>query len=95
MTVADDLPAVKKHSRYRKKFLESLSEEEHRLRSRKIPRASLLSLDLSPWRTLFDSAIDQSLITMTGFDGTSIASLLQKFAPFLDEYTPSTRVTSS
>ncbi len=79
---------AKKHSRYRKKFLKSLSEEERRLRSRKIPRASLLTLDMSPWRTLLASNVDQSLITMTGFDGASFASLLQKFAPLFDEYTP-------
>ena len=81
-------PTKKKHSRYKKRFLRSLSEEERRLRSRKIPRASLLSLEQSPWRTLLDSAIDQSLITMTGFDGASFASLLQRFAPLFDEYTP-------
>ena len=78
MTVTGDSPVVKKHSRYRKKFLKSLLEEERRLRSRKIPRVSLLSLDLSPWRTLLDSNVDQSLITMTEFDGASFASLLQK-----------------
>jgi len=38
MTVTGDSPKVKKHSRFRKKFL--LSEEERRLRSRKIPRAT-------------------------------------------------------
>ena len=88
MTLAGGLPVAKKHSRYRKKFLKSLSEEERRLRSRKIPRASLLTLDMSPWRTLLASNVDQSLITMTGFDGASFASLLQKFAPLFDEYTP-------
>jgi hypothetical protein len=78
MTVTGDLPAVKKHSGYRKTFLKCLLEEERRLCSRKIPRVSLLSLDLSPWRTLLDSNVDQSLITMTEFDGASFASLLQK-----------------
>ena len=73
MTVTGDLPVMKKHSRYRKKFLNSLPEEEHRLRSRKIPRASLLMLDMSPWCILLDSDIDQSLITMTGFDGVRSA----------------------
>ena len=87
MTATGDSPVKKKHSRYKKTFLRSLSEEERRLRSRKIPRASLLLLDLSPWRTLLDSAVNQSLITMTGFDGASFASLLQKFAPLFDEYT--------
>ena len=85
MTLTGGSP--KKHSRYRKKFLKSLSEEERCLRSRKIP-PSLLMLDMSPWRTLLASNVDQSLITMTGFDGASFASLLQKFAPLFDEYTP-------
>ena len=88
MTLTGGSPVAKKHSRYRKKFLKSLSEEERRLRSRKIPRASLLTLDMSPWRTLIASNVDQSLITMTGFDGASFASILQKFAPLFDEYTP-------
>ncbi len=88
MTVTGDSPVVKKHSRYRKKFLKSLSEEERCLRSRKIPRASLLTLNMSPWCNLFVSEVDQALITMTGFKGISFASLLQKFAPLFDDYTP-------
>ena len=80
--------SVVKHSRYRHEFLKSLSEEERRLCSRKIPRASLLTLAASPWRNLLASGINQSLITMTGFDGVSFASLLQKFAPLFDENTP-------
>jgi hypothetical protein len=88
MTVTGDSPVVKKHSRYRKKFLKSLSKEERRLCSRKIPRALLLTLDISPWRNLHTSEVDQALITMTGFDGVSFASLLQKFAPLFDDYTP-------
>ena len=68
--------------------MKSLSEEEHRLCSRKIPRESLLTLDVSPWCTLLASEVDQALITMTGFDGVSFASLLQKFAPLFDDYTP-------
>jgi len=71
MTVTGDLPVVKKHSRYRKKFLKSLLEEERRLRSRKIPCASLLTLDMSPWRNLLASDVNQALITMSGFDGAT------------------------
>jgi len=81
-------PVVKQHFRYLKKFLKSLSKEEHRLHSRKIPCASLLTLGMSPWRNLLASEVDQALITMTGFDGISFASLLQKFAPLFDDYTP-------
>jgi len=87
VTATGDSPVVK-HSRYRHEFLKSLSDEERRLRSRKIPRASLLTLAASPWRNLLASDVDQSLITMTGFDGISFASLLQKFAPLFDDYTP-------
>jgi len=87
MAVTGGSPVVI-HSRYRKKFLKSLSEEEHRLCSRKIPHASLLTLDMSPLRNILASEVDQALITMTGFDGVSFASLLQKFPPLFDDYTP-------
>jgi hypothetical protein len=88
MTVTDDLPVAKQHLRYLKRFMKSLSEEERRLCSRKVPCASLLTLDMSPWRTLLASEVDQALITMTGFDGVSFKSLLQKFAPLFNDYTP-------
>ena len=88
MTVTGDLPMVKQHSRYREKFLKSLSEEERHLCSRKIPCALLLTLEMSPWRNILASEVNQSLITMTGFDGISFTSLLQKFAPLFDDYTP-------
>ncbi len=84
MTVTGDSPVAKQ-----KKFLKSLSKEECHLCSRKIPRASLLTLNMSPWRTLLLALkVDQALITMTGFDGVSFTSLLQKFAPLFDDYTP-------
>ena len=87
VTATGESPVVK-HSRCRHEFLKSLSEEERRLCLRKIPHASLLTLAASPWRNLLASDVDQSLITMTGFDGVSFASLLQKFAPLFDENTP-------
>jgi hypothetical protein len=87
VTATGDSPMVK-HSRHRKEFLKSLSKEERRLCSRKIPCASLLTLTASPWRNLLASDIDQFLITMTGLDGVSFTSLLQKFAPLFDDYTP-------
>ena len=55
---------------------------------RKIPRALLLSLVQSPWCNLLALQVDQALITMTGFDGVSFTSLLHKFAPLFDDYTP-------
>jgi hypothetical protein len=45
-------------------------------------------LDMCPWHNLLVSEVDQALITMTGFDGVSFVSLLQKFAPIFDDYTP-------
>ena len=88
MTVTGDSPMAKQHSRYLTKFLKSLSKEEHRLHLRKITCASLLTLDMSPWRNLLASEVDQALITMTGFDGISFMSLMQKLAPLFDDYTP-------
>ncbi len=82
----DCLPVVEQHSRYRKEFLKSLTEEEHRLLSRKIPRASLLSLAKSPWRYLLASQVNQALITLTGFDFVSFTSLLQKFTLLFANY---------
>ena len=32
------------------------------------------------------SEVNQALISMTGFDGLSFTSLLQKFAPLFDDY---------
>jgi hypothetical protein len=84
MTTTGDLPVVEQHSRYRKKFVKSLSKEECRLCLRKIHRASLLSLARSPWRYLLALQVDQALITVTGFDGTSFATFLQKFALLFD-----------
>jgi len=88
MTATGDSPVVKQHSRYGKELLKSLSKEELHLCSRKIPCASLLMLVMSPSRYLLASQVDQALITMTGFDGVSFTSLLQKFAPLFDDYTP-------
>jgi hypothetical protein len=76
MTVTGDSPVAKQHSRYRKKFLKSLLEEERRLCSRKIPRALLLTLEMSPWRNLLALEVDQSLITMTSFNGVSFTTLV-------------------
>jgi hypothetical protein len=41
---------------------------------------------MSPWRTLLALEVNQALITMTGFDGVSFKSILQKFAPLFDHY---------
>ncbi len=75
------------HSRYRKAFYNTPSSEEKALCSRKIPCISILSLPDSHWWKLLNSQVDQS-ITMTGFDFLMFWSLLKKFAPLFDHYTP-------
>ena len=94
MTVTGDSPVAKQYLRYLKKFLKSLSEEERRLRSRKIPRASLLTLAMSLWYNLLALEVNP-LITMTGFDGVSFASLCRSLLTCSMIIPPSTQVTSS
>jgi len=94
MPATGDLPVAKQYLRYRKEFLKSLSKDEHHLCLKKITCASLFTLARSPWRNLLALHVDQALITMTGFNDVSFTSLLQKFAPLFDDYTPSTQVTS-
>ena len=76
------------HSRYRKDFLNSLDIVGRRMRSRKIPRACLQNQSESVWRRLYEAQNDQGLITLTGFDCASFASLCEIFAPSFDSYTP-------
>jgi hypothetical protein len=76
------------HSRYRKEFFNNISSVERRLRSRRIPRVSLLSLPDPPWQKLLTLQVNQAMITMNGFDCVSFQSLLQKFALIFDQYTP-------
>ena len=76
------------HSRYRKDFLNSLDIVGRRMRSRKIPRPCLQNQSESVWRRLYEAQNDQGLITLTGFDRASFASLCEIFAPSFDSYTP-------
>ena len=76
------------HSRYRKDFLKSLDIIGRRLRSRKIPRSCLQDPSVSAWRKLYEANNDQGMITLTGFDCDSFASLCAIFAPVFDSYTP-------
>ena len=78
----------KKHSRYRKDFLRSLSIEERRWRCRKILRCALIPLNLLPWRKLQASQNDQAYITMTGFDCESFQKILEIFAPMFHGHAP-------
>ena len=76
------------HSRYRKEYLKSLDRIGRRLRQRKIPRSCLLDPSESAWRKLYDAKYEQGMITLTGFDCASFASLCVIFAPVFDAYTP-------
>ena len=76
------------HSRYRKSFFNSLDSPERRVRQRKIPRCCLQNPSTSAWRKLYEAGNDQAMITLTGFDCASFASLLLLFAPVFNAYTP-------
>ncbi len=75
------------HSRYRKEFFKSLGIEQRRRRHRKIPQCCLQDPSNSAWHKLYDSHNDQGMITLTGFDCMSFASLCEMFAPIFDSYT--------
>ena len=85
---AAPLPYSRHHSRYQKRFWNSLTDEEKRIRQRRIPRMSLHSVQRSAWRALFFSCNNQALITVTGLDHATFQYLLEKFRPIFDHYTP-------
>ncbi len=72
------------HSWYRKQFLISLDIVGRRIRQRKIPRCCLWDTSESAWRKLYEAQNDQGMITLTGFDCASFASLCVLFAPVFD-----------
>jgi hypothetical protein len=74
------------HSRYRKAFLESLDDRGRWIRQRKIPRCCLQDPSESAWRRLYEAQNDQGMITLTGFDCASFASLCVLFAPVFNSY---------
>ena len=84
----EDTSRKRIHSRYRKDFLKSLDIDQRRLRQRKIPRCCLQNPSRSAWRKLYSAQNDQGMITLTGFDCASFASLCALFAPVFDSYTP-------
>jgi hypothetical protein len=61
---------------------------ERRRRRRKIPRLALLGPLHSPWRQLYNSKNDQSLITLTGFDYTTFDWFSKIFTPIYESYSP-------
>ena len=76
------------HSRYRKAFFNRLDARARRIRQRKIPRCCLHDPSTSTWRRLYEAQNDQGMITLTGFDCASFASLCELFAPVFNSYTP-------
>lgn len=78
----------RKHSRYRKRFFCMLSENERARRRHAYNRASLLRPHSSPWRQIWNSQSNQSLITLTGLDHRAFEYLCEKFAPIFDKYSP-------
>ena len=84
----DDIRPRRKHSRYRKSFHRMLGDEERARRNRVYKRVSLLHQHSSPWRHLWNSQSDQSLITLTGLDYRAFYYLCEKFAPIFNTYSP-------
>ena len=68
-------------SRNRKAFFRTLSKREKKLRDKRIPRKSLHEdPQKSSWGKLYESGVDQSMVTLTGFDYEIYHLLIQKFA---------------
>ena len=78
----------RRHSRYKKRFLHSLGAEGRQIRQRRIPRASLLNQNASPWRKLYYSYNNQALITVTGMSYHAFEYLVNKFTWYFNNYTP-------
>ena len=70
------------------KLKQFLPLSEIRRRDRRIPRCALLHPDSSPFRRLYLSRNEQSLITFTGLDYRSFGYLLEKFSPLYNRYSP-------
>jgi hypothetical protein len=78
----------RRHSRNAKAFHRSRPIVERRIRSKKIPRIALLPPSRSPWRKLYSSRNDQSMVAVTGFDYGSFQKVLEEFAPVFTYNTP-------
>lgn len=76
------------HSRYKKHFHRALGAAGRQLRQRRIPRASLLDTNASPWRKLYYSYNNQALITVTGLSYHAFEYLVNKFSWYFENYTP-------
>ncbi len=79
---------TKRHSRYKKTFYRALEIHEKRRRAKSIPRVSLVSVRDSPWRKVLKSRVDQSFITLLGFNVESFFYICKKIAPLFDNHSP-------
>ena len=84
-----------KHSRYRKDFFLTLSDDSKRIRQRRLPRVSLLSPCMSAWQQLYHLKNDQGLITLTGFNFNLFNAVSDKFAPLFNAFSPIRRDEST
>ena len=71
----------KKHSRYQKNYINSLSPTGKKNRDRRIPRESLQSPEESVWKSVYESDSDSGLLTVTGLTKAAFNELLTHFAP--------------
>jgi hypothetical protein len=78
----------KLHSRYAKRFYNSLTCRQRCMRSRCVPRKALHDPQFSAWRKIISSNNDQSLITMTGFNHQTFEWLNNLFEPYYSSHSP-------
>ena len=71
----------KKHSRYQKNYINSLSPTGKKNRDRRIPRESLQSPEESVWKSVYESDSDSGLLTVTGLTKAAFNELLTHFSP--------------
>ena len=77
------------HSRYKKAFHKRVSYNQRKLRDRRVPRVSLLRPEVSTWRKIYESKIDQSFVTLTGLDWASFHALVPEFETHYSSTSPS------
>ena len=83
-----NLPIV--HSRYRKDFLKSLTQQDRQRCSGYIPRSALQHPLYSSFMQMYNANNDSSLIQCMGMDHHPFRYLLHKFTPLYDNFTPYT-----
>jgi hypothetical protein len=79
------------HSCNCKEYYKQLSQEEKRRRYCRLPRCMLLLPCKSSWQQVYNSQSDQALITLTGVDFATFHFINDRFAMWLNNYTPFTK----